>query len=880
MTPNGTGPESDRDPRPGGPLQHLDAATRPARQALRSLRRIRFLRGAVLTVAVLLLAVVATEIWTHRPRRKPTQAPPPAAQPDNTTQTLDKFEYTATAMGKLAYRILADKLTGVEGGLHTLQGIRRAEFKLADGRTLTASADHGTFTTDAPGGSAVKGAEGATEGAAKGGNGATGGEGSGTARGHGHVVLEGHVLVTSDAGERLESDRIEYFQAEGTLVSPGRCRFRLVPPPRSSGGLGPSQGEAGTVTYNLSTKVIVMKGGVTIHMSAEGAQETVATSAQARFSADGTSADLDGDARVTRGEEFLAAPHIEMARSEDGDRTRVVAKTGAKGRVLPASALAASTGVSSAGPAASGAGQAGPVGHGAAAVAAATPAAPPAGASSRGSAGVRPTRVAAQTIDTTDIASTGQRQVTLDGAASLEEEEMPGLPSGRTLSARTIVLQEAPRPPSAAPGARTPRTLHAVESVQMTLPPAPGETAARVLRSATLDAVTAPDGSLATADADGTVTLEWGPRRAVSARAHMVGETHVELRGARPVVEEPEHRVVADEIDYETRPSQLTARGSVQTRFVPAARGEVKAGKGAEASGDQNGGKTGDKTGEAPGVKGEDRSAPAPADKSASGALPFTPGVPVDVLSDDAVMKQDEKTAEFSGRVRARQIDRAISADYLLVNDTDKTARADGSVSVRSFREERAPGPAAASGAPTASNATPVRAVTAPGASGPGAASPGTGPVVKIPVQVDADALFHDDIHRTTRFSGHAVYREPGRVLRADTITFEGGSGGTPATTRAEGHVVYEGEGKRGTGDSAIHHEDTKTVTLEGRDRPAQVFETASGRSWRGPSLTWVQAPDSIPVVTGTSGRSRIVGSISSQQRDEVGKPADRGSPR
>src|SRR5262249_25500091 len=155
-----------------------------------------------------------------------------------------------------------------------------------------------------------------------------------------------------------------------------------------------------------------------------------------------------------------------------------------------------------------------------------------------------------------------------------------------------------------------------------------------------------------------------------------------------------------------------------------------------------------------------------------------------------------------------------------------------------------------------------------------------TGSVVKVPVQVDADALFHDDVHKTTRFSGHAVYREPGRVLRADTLTLEGGSGGTPATTRAEGHVVYQGEGKRGTGDTAIHHEETKTVTLEGRERPAQVFETTSGRSWRGPSLTWVQAPDSIPVVTGTSGRSRIVGSISSQQRDDVGKPADRGKPR
>src|SRR5262249_26589623 len=301
-------------------------------------------------------------------------------------------------------------------------------------------------------------------------NGATGGEGPGAARNHGHVVLEGHVLVTSDAGERLESDRIEYFQAESTLVSPGRCRFRLVPPPRSEGGLGPSQGEAGTVTYNLSTKVIVLKGGVTTHMSAAGAPETVATSEQARFSADGSSADLDGDARVSRGEEFLSAPHIEMARSENGDRTHIVARPGATGRILPGSTLAASVGASPGAPKASGAVPA--VGAGPrTATADATRAATPASAAPSGSAGARPTRVAAQTVDAADVAATGERGVTLDGAASLEEEPMPGLPPGRTLSAHTIVVAEAPRAPGTARGAKTPRTLHAEESVRMTLPP-------------------------------------------------------------------------------------------------------------------------------------------------------------------------------------------------------------------------------------------------------------------------------------------------------------------------------------------------------------------------------------------------------------------------
>ena len=151
---------------------------------------------------------------------------------------------------------------------------------------------------------------------------------------------------------------------------------------------------------------------------------------------------------------------------------------------------------------------------------------------------------------------------------------------------------------------------------------------------------------------------------------------------------------------------------------------------------------------------------------------------------------------------------------------------------------------------------------------------------MKVPVQVDADPLVHDDVRKITRFVGHAVYREPGRRLAADTITLEGGARGAPATTRAEGHVVYEGEGKRGTGDLAIHRGADRTVTLEGHERPAQVLETASGRSWRGPSLTWVQAADSIPVVTGRIGPIRIVGSTRSQPRDEVGKPTDRRKPR
>ena len=831
------------------------------RGVVRSLRRIRFLRGALLVIAVLLLGAVSWEIWSHRPRRKPSQAPPPAAQPDNATQTLDKFEYTATAMGKLAYRILADKLTGVEGGLHTLQGIKRAEFKLADGRTLTASADHGTFMSEPPaaagngkGGAGASGATGASGGTESGGTGT-----NGNSRGHGHVVLEGHVVVTSDMGERLESDRVEYSQAEATLVSPGKCRFRLVPPPETRGGPGPSEGEAGSVSYELNTKIIGMKDGVVIHMSSQGSPGILATGASARFAADGTTALIEGDARIERGEEFLAAPRIDMVRSEDGDHTHLVASPGAKGSILPGSALT-----------------------------------PTATAPARGAQAPRPTLVAARTIEATDVASTGERRVTLSGDASLAEAAVPGLPPGRTLRARSIDLREAARAAGAAPGASTPRTLHAEGGVRATLPPGPGETVPRILTSARLDALTAPDGSLATADADGTVTLQSGNRRSVSARARMIGQTRVELRGARPVVEEPEHRIVADEIDYVTKPSELTARGSVQTRFVPSPRAGAKTDRAADPGASAvPGARAGSKSEAIPGAPPEKAGSPAVKD-TGSGGLPFTPGVPVDVLSDTAVMKEDAKTAEFTGHVRARQTDRALSAGHLIVDDSDKTARADGSVVVRSFREESAPAaattPATATSTspagtgpdvPARSPASPANAAI-PAAPPPpaGGASKPSGAIVKIPVQVNADTLLHDDVRKLTRFGGHAVYREPGRLLTADAITLEGGSGGTPQTTRAEGHVVYDGEGKRGTGDLALHQSDAKSVTLEGHERPAQVLEAASGRSWRGPSLTWVQAPDSIPVVTGTSGRSRIVGSISSQQRDDVGKPADRGKPR
>ena len=163
------------------------------------------LRGSLLVVAVLLLLGVGWEIWSNRPRRK-RAAPAPIEQPANAKQTLEKFEYTATELGKLAYRIVADRLVGVEGGLHTVQGIRSAEITLADGRVLRARADRGMFTTGATG--------------EEGGAGASGEDGGLPAAGNAHVVLEGNVI-------RVERCRRESRERPHRLL-PGGVDPRLA----------------------------------------------------------------------------------------------------------------------------------------------------------------------------------------------------------------------------------------------------------------------------------------------------------------------------------------------------------------------------------------------------------------------------------------------------------------------------------------------------------------------------------------------------------------------------------------------------------------------------------------------------------------------------
>ena len=403
------------------------------------------------------------------------------------------------------------------------------------------------------------------------------------------------------------------------------------------------------------------------------------------------------------------------------------------------------------------------------------------------------------------------RIVTLAGNALVEEEAAapaaaspgapaapsaarpPGPSSGRRLGADTITMVEGE--------AGAPRPVHAEGRVTLRLPAAPGETSPRTMTCAVLDGALEPDGRLRSADAKGGVAIRAGARTATSASARFIGETRVELRGSRPRVEEASRTLVANEIDLargagdeagSSGESLVTARGAVRARFTP---------------------------------------------RTESSGGPFAPGEPVETSSDQAEFRDGARTALFTGKVVARQAERALSAARLLLNDADRTATAEGAVGLRTFRSEALPAGASA-GAPAPASRT-------------AAAKP-------IPVHVNAEALFHDDRARTTRFEGHAVYREPGRTLAADRITMVGGPDAEASKTAAEGHVTFDGDGKKGEGDRASYDASARTITLTGTERPARVTETATGRTWRGPSLTWSLAPDSIPVASGESGRSTI----------------------
>src|SRR5439155_12797434 len=154
--------------------------------------------------------------------------------------------------------------------------------------------------------------------------------------------------------------------------------------------------------------------------------------------------------------------------------------------------------------------------------------------------------------------------------------------------------------------------------------------------------------------------------------------------------------------------------------------------------------------------------------------------------------------------------DRALSAQTLHLRNTEKTVNAEGRVIARTFRFENA------------------------------RRSEDAQRQVSVPVQIVSDTLLYDGAASIARFEGHAVYSEPGRTLHADRIVTKGSAAGQgPTEATAEGHVSFEGEGRKGRSDKATYRSAERTITLVGLERPAQVVERATGRSWRGPSLTW-----------------------------------------
>jgi lipopolysaccharide export system protein LptA len=294
-----------------------------------------------------------------------------------------------------------------------------------------------------------------------------------------------------------------------------------------------------------------------------------------------------------------------------------------------------------------------------------------------------------------------------------------------------------------------------------------------------------------------------GDTTAEAQRARFIGETRVELRGGRPEIREPERTLIADEIDVVTEPRQVTGRGSARTRFVP----------------------------------------------TRTQAGPFASGEPVQVASAQALLREKPRGAEFTGGVIARQNERALSSQSLVLEDAEKSAHAEGSVSLRSFRIESS------------------------------AAKPPIAPV-KIPVQIDSDRMVYSDASKTSRFDGHALYREPLHRLSADSIATTGESSDHPSEITAEGTVRFEGEGRTGRSDAAVYRSEQKTIVLTGKTQPAEVRETATGRTWQGPALTCVLTADSIPVVTGDLGRSKIFGTVAEPGREQVGQPTHRRKPR
>lgn len=783
--------ETGGQPGPRGSLDALPAPSGPDGRVGRSLARLRILRLGLLVFAGCLAVVVVGTILSRRPQRVPlTPSSKPAPSSDDAVQTIEKFKFTSTLSGKPSYSILADRLTGIAGGLHNVEGIRSIQFMRPDGSVLSGHADHGSFVE------------------------------SDSAKGKGPqgiVVLEGHVHLESTAGEEFNSDRLEYVQKEGRIVSPGRATFRL---PRSKNRVsaGPSTlaGTAGTpsvsgaadrLEYDMASQTLILTSGVDLTLEEPGSSSTSVRAGKARTTMADDTAELEGGVIVSRERDTLTAPTVHIERLPAGN-LHMMAGPGARVRMLPESSALAQNGRHRE-PSNTG------VDHGPA------PAAGRSAAASSASQAANPILASADRLEITETPGSHERTIHLSGGAHVEEEVPAGGPAGRSIRAEDILIQD--------PGTETGRRLHAETSVVAILPPGPGETEPRQITSRTLDALSASGGRLANVEATGSVTIQAGNRHAAAERVTVSEETRAELRGGRPVLQEPGRSIVADEIDLLAQPRRVEARGAVRSKFMP---------------------------------------------REGAVVGPFAPGEPVDISSERALFTEAPSRGDFQGKVLARQGERALTAPHLVLDDSQKIAMGDGGVSVRTFREE-APRPAQAGskGAPSGPASTASTApLTAPRA------------VVRIPVQIEADSFVYDSARKTTRFEGHAVYRESGQRLLADRIVGAGSNPTQDATSPseiiAEGHVVLEGVGKRGSADYARYRTDQRIATLEGRERQAELVDTATGRTWRGPSLTWVLTPDSIPVVTGDSGRSRIVGSATGPGQDRVGKKADRGRSR
>ena len=189
-----------------------------------------------------------------------------------------------------------------------------------------------------------------------------------------------------------------------------------------------------------------------------------------------------------------------------------------------------------------------------------------------------------------------------------------------------------------------------------------------------------------------------------------------------------------------------------------------------------------------------------------------------------------------------------------MIDDSARTAAGSGGVTASSFRIESAPA-RAQSGVASAAG-------------------------VRVPVRLDAETFGYNESSGEAVFEGRAVYREPGRSLSANRITMPRAADETKRDTIADGSVRFEGDGRKGRGDYARYRGSERTIVLVGRSAPAEVVETATGRFWKGPSLTWTPGADSIPIVSGESGRSTVGGSSRSPGSRTSGEQTDGRKPR